>query len=66
MVWKILVLCFFYILILNYRYKECVGILYNNGYDNLKELEFLKKTGTLVTVLDRMKNSNDADFIDLE
>lgn len=43
-----------------------MGILYNNGYDNLKELEFLKKTGTLVTVLDRMKNSNDADFIDLE
>lgn len=31
----------------------------------LKELEYLKKTGTLDIVLDRMKNADKDNFVDL-
>lgn len=44
----------------------------NQNYENdivksrcLTELEYLKKTGTFDTVMDRMKSSTEADFIDL-
>lgn len=46
-------------------FNDGVVILDKNEYNHLKELEFLEKTGTLDTVLKRMKNSSDDDFVDL-
>lgn len=34
-------------------------------YDKLKELEFLKESETLDTILERMKNLTENDFEDL-
>lgn len=42
-----------------------IVIMAKKEYDHLKELEYLEKTGTLDTVVKRMKNSTDADFIEL-
>ena len=42
-----------------------VVVIDKEKYNQLKELEYLEKTGTLDTVMDRMKNSNEDDFVDL-
>lgn len=46
-------------------FNDGVVVIDKEKYNQLKELEYLEKTGTLDTVMDRMKNSNEDDFVDL-
>lgn len=46
-------------------FNDGVVVMDKKEYDKLKELEFLEKSGTLDTVLERMKNSTENDFEDL-
>ena len=46
-------------------FNDGVVVIDKEKYNQLKELENLEKTGTLDTVMDRMKNSNEDDFVDL-
>ena len=41
-------------------------LISDDEYNQLKELEYLEKTGTLDTVMDRMKNLNEDDFVHLQ
>lgn len=46
-------------------FNDGVVVIDKKEYEHLKELEYLEKTGTLDTVMSRMKDSNDDDFVDL-
>ena len=46
-------------------FYDGVVVIDKEKYNQLKELEYLEKTGTLDTVMDRMKNSNEDDVVDL-
>jgi PHD/YefM family antitoxin component YafN of YafNO toxin-antitoxin module len=46
-------------------FNDGVVVIDKEKYNQLKELEYLEKTGTLDTVMDRMRNSNEDDFVDL-
>lgn len=46
-------------------FNDGVILVDKKEYNRLKELEYLEKTGTLDTVLERMKNSTDDDFEEL-
>lgn len=40
-------------------------IMAKKEYHHLKELEYLEKTGTLNTIMKRINNSTDEDFVEL-
>lgn len=46
-------------------FNDGVVMINKKEYEKLKELEFLEKTGTLDTVIERMKNSKEDDFEEL-
>ncbi|MCI1942745.1 MAG: type II toxin-antitoxin system Phd/YefM family antitoxin [Lactobacillus sp.] len=46
-------------------FNDGVVIVDKKEYEKLQELEFLEKSGTLKTVLDRMADATDSDFTEL-
>ncbi|MCH3989683.1 MAG: type II toxin-antitoxin system Phd/YefM family antitoxin [Lactobacillus sp.] len=46
-------------------FNDGVVILDKKEYEKMQELQFLEKTGTLKTVIERMKSATDADFTEL-